>query len=184
MLNKKKPNRFASFGLPAALFLASLTFFSSRTAIASEIANSRPFGLGGILGQPTGVTIKYFFAPEHAVTAALGFSWWGGHNFHIHADYGYHFMLTQAQHFDLPLYVGAGLKFFYFYSDRYHPYWEDDWRDRDYHRAGLGIRVPIGIAFHLNEPTLGIFVEIVPGFAFLPWLDGFVDGGVGLRYYF
>lgn len=166
------------------VFTLSLLSFTAREASASGIGNSNNFGLGFILGQPTGISIKYFFAQEHAINAAVGVGWWAGHNFHIHADYNYHFMLTKTPSFDLPLYIGGGIKFFWFYHDRYHPYWDDRRDDDDYSRAGLGVRVPIGIALHLNKPTLEIFLEVVPGFAFLPWFDGFVDGGVGLRYYF
>lgn len=153
-------------------------------AEASDVGHSRKFGLGGMLGQPTGITIKYHFTPNHALTAALGVGWWGGHNFHIHCDYGYHFDLTKQSGFDLRMYVGGGLKFFYYYYRNYHPYWDDHWRDSDYNRVGIGIRVPIGISFNLNKVPLEIFFELAPGFAFLPWLDFFLDGAIGVRYYF
>ncbi len=163
--------------LAAALFIALPT----SQAEASEIGNSRKFGLGGVLGDPTGITLKYFFTPKHAINAALGVGWWGGQNFHLHCDYNYNFTLTRAADFDLILWIGAGLKFFVYYHD-YHPYWYDN--THDYGRVGLGLRVPIGLAFHLNRVPLEIFLEIAPGFAFLPWLDAIVDGGIGVRYYF
>jgi hypothetical protein len=153
-------------------------------ADASDIGHSRKFGLGGMLGQPTAVTIKYHFSPKHALTAAFGVGWYYGNNLHAHVDYGYHFDLTRQPTFDLRMYVGGGIKFFYFYHHDYHPYWDKDWRNNDYHRTGLGIRGPVGIAFNINKVPLEVFLEIVPGFAFLPWLDFFVDGAIGLRYYF
>jgi hypothetical protein len=153
-------------------------------AEASEVAHSRKFGLGGMLGQPTGVTIKYHFTPKHALTAALGVGWWGGLNFHTHVDYGYHFDLTKTADFDLRMYVGGGVKFFVYYYHYYHPYWDHDWRVNDYGRVGLGIRAPIGIAFNINKVPLEVFLELAPGFQFLPWLDFFLDGAVGVRYYF
>jgi len=150
-------------------------------AEASDVAHGRKFGLGIMLGQPTALTIKYHFTPNHALTAAVGVGWWGGHNFHIHCDYGYHFDLTKQSGFDLRMYVGGGVKFFYYYWD-YYNYYDRHW---DHHgRAGIGIRVPVGISFNINKVPLEVFLEIVPGMAFLPWIGFFVDGAIGVRYYF
>ena len=100
------PTPLARRRLPSSLmvvFTLSLLSFTAREASASGIGNSNNFGLGFILGQPTGISIKYFFAQEHAINAAVGVGWWAGNNFHIHADYNYHFMLTKTASFDLPL---------------------------------------------------------------------------------
>lgn len=167
----------------AALFTCGLiTWLEAPSARASEVGQSRKFGLGGMIGQPTGFTIKYFFKPQHAIQAALGVGWWGGHNLHIHADYAYHWYPTRQPGFDLGVYLGGGLKFFVFYY-HYNPYWDDDRWSID-SRAGLGLRIPVGVSFHVNKVPLDVFLEIVPGMIFLPWLDVLVDGGVGVRYYF
>lgn len=170
--------------LTPILAIGLLLVFSGNEAQASEVARSKKFGLGGMLGQPTGITVKYFFTPRHALTGAVGVGWWGGHNLHIHVDYGYHFVPKRTSYFDLVLWVGGGIKFFFFYYRDYHPYWDEHWHDHDYGRVGLGLRVPLGISFHVNKVPLDVFFELAPGFAFLPWLDGFLDGGVGVRYYF
>ena len=154
-------------------------------AEASEVGNSKKFGLGIMLGQPTAITIKYHFSYKHALTAAVGAGWYWGRNFHIHADYGYHFDLTKTSDFDLRMWVGGGLKFFYFFwHDGRHPYWDRDWRNNDYGRAGIGLRIPVGISFNINKVPLEVFLEIAPGVAFLPWFDFFIDGAIGIRYYF
>jgi hypothetical protein len=152
-------------------------------AHASEVGQTKRFGLGLILGQPTGISVKYYFTPKHALTGGVGVGWWAGQNFHVHVDYGYHFSLARTADFDLALWVGGGVKFFIYYYN-YHPYWDPHWQDHDYGRFGLGLRVPVGLGFHLNRVPLDIFLEIAPGIAFLPWIDGFADGGVGVRYYF
>lgn len=180
-MTKRHPHRRLQHALVFLLALGAFAAASAPGARASAVGETKRFGLGGILGNPTGLTLKYHFTPKHALTAELGIGWWAGQNFHISVDYGYHFNLTRQPDFDLVLSIGGGLKFFFFYY-HYHPYWADP--DRDYSRAGLGLRVPIGLAFNLNRVPLEIFLEIAPGFAFLPWLDGFVDGGVGVRYYF
>lgn len=162
--------------------VAVITAGAPGLAEASEIGHSRKFGLGGMLGTPTAITIKYHFSPNHALTAALGVGWWGGQNFHVHCDYGYHFDLTKQPGFDLRMYVGGGVKFFYYYWN-HRNYWDRHW-DRYDRRAGIGIRGPIGIAFNINKVPLEVFLEVVPGIHFMPWFGFFFDGAIGLRYYF
>ncbi len=159
-------------------------------AEASDVANSKKFGIGGILGQPSGFTLKYHFTPNHALTAAIGIGWWGGNHFHTHVDYGYHFDLTKPEPFDLRMYVGGGVKFFYWAWDYYNVYDRCNPNDPDYPycdgrgRAGIALRAPVGITFNLNKIPLEIFLELAPGMAFMPWFFFFVDGAVGARYYF
>lgn len=154
-------------------------------AEASEVAHSRKFGIGGMLGQPTAFSIKYHFTPNHALTAAIGFGWWFGPHFHVHVDYGYHFDLVKPQHFDLRMYVGGGLKFFYhpwYYVDYYHD--RRDWDPDRFHRAGFGVRAPVGIAFNFNKVPVEAFAELVPGIGFNLYPFFFIDAAIGARYYF
>lgn len=164
--------------------LGLLAAYPGSLARASDVGTSKKFGIGAILGEPTGVSVKYFFTEKHALVGGLGVGWWGGHNFHIHADYNFNGLIKTTPDFDFKGFIGGGLKFFYYYWHDYHPLWDEDWRDHDYGRAGLAIRVPMGIAFHLNKIPLDVFLELAPGFAFLPWLDFHLDGGIGARYYF
>lgn len=170
--------------LPFLLAVVACTSLMATGARASEVAESKKFGIGGVLGQPTGFTLKYHFTPNHALTAAVGIGFYYGHNFHMHVDYGYHFKLVSAADFDLVLWVGGGIKFFYFFYRDYRPYWDRDWQYHEYRREGLGLRVPVGIGFNLNKVPLEVFFELAPGIAFLPWVDFFMDAVVGVRYYF
>lgn len=180
--------RPASSALPRLILvlfmgLSGAALMGSTAAKASEVASSKKFGLGIYLGQPTGPTLKYHFTQNHALTAAFGVGFWGGQNFHLHVDYGYHFVPKRTGDFDLTFWIGGGLKFFYFYWHDYHPYWNND-PYHDYGRTGLGLRIPLGLSFNLNAVPLEIFLELAPGVAFLPWVTFFADGGVGVRYYF
>ena len=172
--------------VPSALLLAALAFASARPARASDIGAGRPFGLGIILGDPTGLSGKWYINSEHAIDFAVGAGWFGGYSLHIHADYLFHFLLTSHPVFDLPLYIGVGPTFAFWYGpDWYHRdrYW---WTDSYYgdRRFGLGVRVPFGVSFQFNPVPLDLFIEIAPALGLLPGIGFFVEGGVGLRYWF
>ncbi len=164
---------------------ATAVFFlgAPGPAQGSEVARTRKLGLGGMAGNPTAFTLKYHFTPHHALTGAMGIGWWGGHNFEMHVDYGYHFDLARPRPLDVRMYVGGGVKFFYYFW-RYYDYYDPRADPYRYGRAGLGLRGPVGVSVNLNKVPLEIFGEIAPGVAFLPWIFFFVDGSVGVRYYF
>ena len=164
----------------AALALALGLTLSAGSARASEVGTSRAFGLGGMLGAPTGLSLKYYFSPQHALDVGIGIGWLGGSGLHIHVDYLFHFALARTPSFDLPLYIGVGPKlaiWFYDHGTRYWGYKGDG-------GVGFGVRVPIGIAFNLNAVPVDVFIEAVPGIGFVPGVGGFLDGAVGARYYF
>jgi len=153
---------------------------ASNTAEASSVGRSKKLGLGIMLGAPSGFSLKYYLGQKSAVDFGAGIGWLGGSGVHIHADYLWHFMLARPAHFDLPLYVGVGPKLAIWFKDG-RRYWGHKKGDG---RVGLGVRVPIGLAFNLHKAPVDIFVEAVPGLGILPGIGMFVDGSVGVRYYF
>lgn len=168
----------------AALLTATLvTLASLQPAHASKVGTSNKFGIGGMLGAPTGLSMKYFFHKQHAIDIGIGFGWFGHASLFIHVDYKFHIYLTKNQHFELPLYFGVGPKLFIWFHDHCHYYWGGKAHCRDGY-IGFGVRVPIGVAFHFNKVPLDVFLEIVPGVGFFPWFGMFLDGAVGVRYYF
>jgi hypothetical protein len=123
------------------------------------------FGLGLIFGNPTGISAKYFMNEKNAIDGALAWSL-NGDWMQIHADYLWHFYVIDVSKGEMPFYVGAGAKFGI--GDDFH----------------LGVRVPLGIAYHFENAPLDIFLEIVPGMDLTPDTDFELDGGIGIRYYF
>jgi hypothetical protein len=92
--------------------------------------------------------------------------------------------LVHAAAFELPLYIGVG-------GSLWH--WED-LRFVD-HPTGnaFGFRVPVGVTFDFNNTPLDIFIQVVPTLNVFPdaqmnyprdTLGFFVDGSVGIRYWF
>src|SRR5262245_21090070 len=67
-------------------------------------AGGGPFGLGLIIGSPTGISGKVYFNKQNALDFAIGAAFVNQRGFHIHADYLWHpVMLTQDDAFFLPL---------------------------------------------------------------------------------
>jgi len=159
--------RFISF----IFALCALT--SSSVAVASG-PQGNPAGVGIILGEPSGLSAKYWFNPAHAVDLHLSFDF-SDDAFAVVSNYLLHFNVFQldSQSIDLPVYVGGGGKFS----------WRDSQRQND-DQISLGARIPAGLSLILLQAPLEFFAEVALGFKILPSTSGDIDGGLGVRYYF
>lgn len=135
------------------------------------------FGLGIILGEPTGLAAKLYLSDDTAVAGAVGSAFIGG-GVHLHADYLWHpWVLEETEHFVLPAYVGAGARVL------------DELPGNNEHILHLGARGVGGMLFDFKEIPLDVFGEVA---AVLDFAFDEVRGGVGLniniglgaRYYF
>lgn len=141
--------------------------------MASAAQNSGPFGLGLILGDPTGITAKYWLGNQNAIDGSIGF-----HDLSIQADYLWHFnnIFPKVREGAFLAYTGIGFKI----------------EDKDHHHDGnhddndlsAGIRVPLGVAFELGQHPLEFFIELAPTLEFTPDTDMNLDGSIGARYFF
>ncbi|MCP2620150.1 hypothetical protein NLC35_02765, partial [Candidatus Aminicenantes bacterium AC-334-K16] len=131
-------------------------------------AKENNFGLGVILGEPTGLSFKYWTGPQTALAGALAWSFEHESSFHLHLDYLVHnFHLWQVEQQKIPVYYGIGFRF----------------KSAPGHDR-FGVRIPLGISYFLPKVPLEIFFELVPVFDLSPKTDLFFNGGVGIRYYF
>jgi hypothetical protein len=145
---------------------------------------NKTFGLGVELGGPTGLTGKYFLdSGNQALQFGLG--GYAGYyrdfyGYHLYFDYLWHpVSLVSASAFELPLFVGLGVRLWDF----------DDRRDRfDDDGQAIGLRVPVGIAFDFNNVPIDIFLQLVPSLNFYSqYRDNFgfwFDFSFGIRYFF
>jgi hypothetical protein len=152
------------------------------------VAN-KTFGLGLELGEPTGLTGKFFFSDKVALDFGLGWiyrHYYYGDGVHLYADILFHpVVLASADAFELPLYIGGGVRF-----------WDFDYCDNrvcTYDGSAIGLRVPVGIAFDFNEAPIDIFIQLVPTLDFIrgDYYDRYnrrshfgVDFSLGFRYWF
>src|SRR5438094_9822364 len=68
------------------------------------------FGVGIIIGEPTGVCAKLYLKDDQAVQAAAGSAFIGG-GLQLHADYVFHpWILQDKESYVLPVYIGPGLR--------------------------------------------------------------------------
>lgn len=138
--------------------------------------NKGTFGIGLILGEPTGVSAKLYLQDDQAIQAAVGFAFVGG-GVHAHADYVFHpVILQERDSFVLPVYVGPGVRMINY----------ADGRDASY--FALGARVVGGLLFDFKEIPLDAFVEVAGvvefGFADDEGFGLALNAAAGARYYF
>lgn len=130
-------------------------------------AESGAFGLGLIIGQPTGLTGAYELSENTAIDAALGLAIFDDRDFYVHVEFLYFLpTLVNAGDFDLRAYLGIGG-------------WLVTHND-----AVFGARAPFGLSLDFNSVPLQIFLEASVLIALAPDTGGDVRGALGFRYYF
>jgi len=130
-------------------------------------AQDHGFGLGIILGEPTGLSAKLWTSSDNAFDFAAAWSFKGDGNLLLQADYVWHFFnLIPVPSGKLPLYIGIGGRVIL----------ADD--------PLFGIRIPIGIDYLFADAPIDVFLEIVPILDLSPSTDFGVGGGLGIRYWF
>ena len=50
--------------------------------------------------------------------------------------------------------------------------------------AGKEIRIPLGAEWNPRSAPIGVYAELAPGIGLAPGTFGFVEGGIGARFYF
>ena len=168
--------------LVAALAAVTLICVSLQPAEArprprsSKFSANKEFGLGIMIGAPTGLAGKYYLSADTALDFGVGYidRWGARHGFHLHADFLWHpAVLINARPFVVPFYFGVGGRLFDYDADN-----DDD--------LAAGLRVPFGIMFDFNNVPLDIFFELVFVFDVLERGGGrdYLNGAIGFRYYF
>ena len=154
----------------------------SPAATSSGASRSHgSFGLGLVLGEPSGLSAKYWSGSSTAWDAGLAYSF--NDYLLIWADHLWHFSgaLTKlSSDFDtITPYVGVGPEVFISSLGTRKRGGVHDGRS-----AGLAARVPLGLEWTPRKVPIGVFLELVPGLDLIPALDAFFEGGIGARFYF
>ena len=136
-------------------------------------AQTKGFGLGIIIGEPTGVSGKGFLSHNTAIDGAVAWSFVDEGSFHIHGDFLLHdYDLISVDDGRLPVYYGIGgrIKF--------------KNKDKGTTDDKVGIRVPVGLAYEFPGNKVDIFLEVVPVLDLSPKSQVTVNASLGARYYF
>lgn len=148
-----------SLALSAAVIIAN-------NALA---AGGGDFGLGIILGEPTGISAKLWTGSRTAFDGAVAWSLGNNEEFHLHADYLVHnFSLIKVEKGRLPFYYGIGGRI----------------RFADVGDDHVGVRVPVGLDYLFYNLPLDLFFELVPILDLAPDTDFDLNAAIGMRYFF
>ncbi len=143
---------------------------SNSKAKSNSYLPNKGFGLGVIIGEPTGPCFKHWLGNKSAVDGAIAWSFDRHGSLHIHADYLLHvFSAVDVDRGWLPFYYGIGGRIKFGHDD-------DD--DR------LGVRIPLGFEYLFDNAPPGIFLELVPILDLVPKTDIEYNAAIGIRYYF
>ena len=149
----------------------------------SAKAQDSGFGLGFMLGDPTGISGKYWIGGDRALAFGLAWGVWHGGYVHVHGDYLFHKMeLISVSKGKLPLYYGPGLRIRSWNDGRY---WKHGrYYDYDGSRMDVGVRFPVGLAYLFDGAPVDVFFELVPTLDLIPATGLELDAAFGARYWF
>lgn len=146
------------------LFIATL-FISNFTLAANETV-----GLGAIIGDPTGLSMKFKISPINSIDAAVA---WSSEGVHFHSNYLWqheNYLNLNRQSFDL--YYGFGGRIISISSGK----------NKD--KTSVGPRTPLGINYKLKNTKLQFFAEAALNLNLTPNSEVDLDAGIGMRFHF
>ncbi len=120
--------------------------------------------LGIILGEPTGISLKFWQSQSTAIDAAVAWSFGRNESLHLHASYLVHNNLD----------VDSGTLYF-FYGIGARALLRDD--------PNFGARIPVGLQYIFPSTRLSMFFEVAPIMDLIPATSFGVSGGIGVRYF-
>jgi len=141
--------------------------FTLLTITNVTYSQSGGFGLGIVLGEPTGLSAKLWTGSSNAFDFAAAWSFKGEGSMLLQVDYVWHdFELIRVSSGRLPLYYGIGGRAVF----------SDD--------PLVGVRIPVGLDYQFANAPIDIFLEIVPILDLIPSTDFDLGGGLGIRFWF
>lgn len=161
---------------------------TALTIAFTQNANAQggPFGLGIQLGDPTAITGKYYLDKSQAIDGGISFDFnqwtmlYGDYLMHFPGGFG-----TNEQFIrELNPYVGIGGLLILSNRNDVEVRKQRYFSSSSSSKTALGVRIPLGIEWRTPKIPLGVFIELVPGITIIPSTNGYIQGGVGARYFF
>lgn len=152
--------------------ILSLLLVSANAAKAEYGPEEKRLGLGFYLGEPLGITAKYYLAEVVSIQGVGSWSFFD-EGLTLMSDFLFdvYDLASNQQNYAMPVYVGLGGKFVIQNQNA-----NDD--------STFGLHVPIGLAWQSLNTPLEIAFEVAPGLDLSPKAKFDVNGGIILRYYF
>ena len=148
--------------------------------VQGSIAQGGNFGLGLIIGEPTGISAKLWTSPVNAFDFGLGWSrggdWIGrndgyyrsGTRVHFHMDYLWHAFDVIRSSDRFPLYYGIGGRI----------------NGGSGYTSSIAVRGVFGIAWLPRDTPIDLFFELAPSLQLTSSTGFGIDAGIGGRYFF
>jgi hypothetical protein len=151
-------------GVRSALMVTGLlALLAASPALAGDV------GLGVMVGEPTGLSLKVWSGSRTAFDAAVGWSLDESDWIYAHADYLWHrYDLEIDFPGALPFYMGVGARVLLHEGDD----------------SMVGVRVPFGLDYLTRDRRFDVYIEVAPIVDLVPDTELGVSGGIGARYYF
>lgn len=153
-----------------------LIIIALLTIASPSFCQLRGFGLGFVVGEPTGISGKAWLSANNAIDFGVGWtrqaSNWGRMNyqestFHLHVDYLWHdFSLIRSSE-KFGIFYGGGCTI-----------------DNGVDGGDFGARGSVGIEWIPRNVPMDVFVEIAPIFFLAPSTDFGMNAGLGARFFF
>jgi hypothetical protein len=134
----------------------------------TEYAQQNGFGLGVVLGDPTGISAKMWSTDNTALDFGLGYSFTSNNSlFDFYADYVFHNSEWIQAEENFIVYYGPGARLQLHES-----------------QSRLGVRGVIGILWLPRNTNFDLFIEAAPILDIIPGTHVSINLGIGFRYFF
>ena len=160
----------------AAAFISGAAF--ARPVQTMHHSNEpAEFGVGVILGDPTGLSAKYNLDSVQAIDLGIGWSFTGNGRLHVHGDYLRHVRgIFDIESASFDLHYGIGGRFKLRESDS-----KKSKNDTD---PKIGLRLPVGLDYTFQNVPIETFVEAALIVDLAPTTQADFNAGIGARWFF
>ena len=145
-------------------FLAIIALFLSIQALPQN----SDFGIGLILGNPTGFSVKYWTGEKTSIAASIGYHIGHIDHLRLNADFLIHNWSFDSEQDLIRIYFGPGVGLG-FISE-----------------LSISVRAPVGVAYFFHTIPIEAFAEMVPTLQIIgpEDIDFRMGGYIGARWYF
>lgn len=147
-------------------------------AFTADARTQGKFGVGVIIGEPTGVAWKYRISGENALDGAIGLS--PGDRVRFHVDYLWQKHSFQEEHlllhYGVGAVVGAG-------GSQYLAFGRGDTYVLVQRDLGFAVRGVVGLTYEIPRSPFDTFLEIAPLLILTPVSGMGIDAAIGVRVY-
>lgn len=151
-----------------------LIVFALMLSAQQATAQDKKFGLGVMLGEPTGISAKLWTSNNNALAFGLGWSTYHpryddrGSRIHFHMDYLWHSFDAIRSEENFAFHYGIGGRF----------------KDRGGDNGSFAVRGVGGLNWLPRDMPIDLFFELAPSLELTPSTGFGIDGAFGVRFYF